>query len=258
MPRPVSCKAYSRKERVMEKVGILYVCTGRYAVFWDSFYRSCEEKFLTDVEKHYFLFTDSENLLRLETERVHTVRQEAEPWPFPTLHRFSYFLKAESALRKMDYLMFMNANLLVMQEVHAAEILPEGDEKLFVTIHPGFFDRLPRDFTYDRNPDCSACVPLEEGSSYFSGAFNGGCADDFLALARCLSQRTEADYARNVIALWHDESHLNRYMIDYPGKFRVLSPAYLYPQDWKLPFDRKIQMRDKSKWGGHSFLRSET
>ena len=242
----------------MKKVGILYVCTGRYAAFWNPFYHACEELFLPDVEKHYFIFTDNSGLLQLKDERIHPVFQEVEPWPFPTLRRFGYFLKAADVLRQMDYLMFMNANLLVQKKIGAEEILPEGDEKLFVTLHPGFFDKTPRDFTYDRNPECSACVQQGNGMYYFAGGFNGGCTENFLELAACLSQRTEADYARGVIALWHDESHLNRYMIEYPGKFRILSPAYLYPQGWKLPFEKRILVLDKNRKGGHSFLRSES
>ena len=41
----------------METVGILYICTGAYDVFWDDFYNTCEEHFV-GVEKKYFVFTD--------------------------------------------------------------------------------------------------------------------------------------------------------------------------------------------------------
>ena len=30
----------------MTKIGMLYICTGKYTVFWPGFYRSFEEKFL--------------------------------------------------------------------------------------------------------------------------------------------------------------------------------------------------------------------
>ena len=42
----------------MMKVAILYICTGRYAQFFDGFYKSAEQYLLQGVEKRYFVFTD--------------------------------------------------------------------------------------------------------------------------------------------------------------------------------------------------------
>lgn len=44
------------------KIGILYICTGKYEKFFDEFFSSFEEKFLTNHEKYYFVFTDSNRL----------------------------------------------------------------------------------------------------------------------------------------------------------------------------------------------------
>ena len=30
----------------MCKLGILYICTGKYDIFWEDFYKSCEKYFL--------------------------------------------------------------------------------------------------------------------------------------------------------------------------------------------------------------------
>jgi hypothetical protein len=38
---------------------------------------------------------------------------------------------------------------------------------------------------------------------------------------------------------------------------KILSPAYGYPEERKLPFQPKIVIRDKNKYGGHAFLRDE-
>ena len=35
-------------------IGILYICTGPYALFWEDFYKSFEENFITEYEKKYF------------------------------------------------------------------------------------------------------------------------------------------------------------------------------------------------------------
>jgi len=64
--------------------------------------------------------------------------------------------------------------------------------------------------------------------------------------------------SNDIIAVWHDESHLNKYMIDKTPV--IMTPAYGYPQDWSLPFEEKIRILDKKKSGGHEYLRglSET
>lgn len=240
----------------MKKVGILYICTGKYSLFWKNFFEQTEKLFLPKSEKHYFLFTDNKELLSLSHERVHPYEQELEPWPFPTLKRFEYFLRAKNELLQCDYLYFMNANLLIQKKVREWEFLPRKNEKLVVALHPGFYNKSNDEFPYDRNPECSACIPFGSGERYVMGALNGGRAKDFVLLMEALSASINADLQKNVIALWHDESALNRYIFDYTEKYRVLSPSYLYPEGWKLPFRNKMMLLDKSKLGGHDFLRN--
>lgn len=244
-----------RRGNKMSKVAVLYICTGRYSIFWKKFYKACEKKFLLDSEKHYFVFTDDQSILNIKDERIHPYFQEVEDWPFPTLKRFEYFLRAKDELEKFDFLVFMNANLVVKQKIYEKDILPQNDEKLFVTQHPGYFAASSQDFPYDRNPACSAYMQNGTGEYYFQGAFYGGAVTEFIKLSLIISKRTKIDYDNGVIPLWHDESQLNRYMYDYRENFRILSPAYLYPQGWKIPFEKKILILDKNKKGGHNFLR---
>ena len=42
------------------KIGILYICTGNYTVFWEDFYESFSKYFCTNSEIHYFVFSDKE------------------------------------------------------------------------------------------------------------------------------------------------------------------------------------------------------
>ena len=239
------------------KVGILYICTGKYSSFWNGFYDSCEKFFLKTAEKHYYVWTDNEEIINLgkSHDNIHVFFQEVEPWPFPTLRRYRYFVEQKQELFKMDYLIFMNSNLVVQKKIDSRDILPRDDERLFVTMSPGPFDRAPVLFSYDRNPECSAFIAEGEGKFYFAGGFNGGYSKDFIELAEVIANRTEKDYEKGIIALWHDESQLNRYMLDYDKKYRIVSPAYLFPEGSNLPFECKILILDKRKLGGHESLR---
>ena len=48
-------------------------------------------------------------------------------------------------------------------------------------------------------------------------------------MAETLRHNIDADSAENFIAVWHDESHMNRYFVDHPTL--MLSRLYAYPQD---------------------------
>ena len=217
----------------MTKIGMLYICTGKYTVFWPEFYRSFEEKFLPGCEKEYFVFTDAPAIEYEDAPRVHRIYQEAYPWPYSTLKRFSIFLTQEDALRGMDYLFFFNANLTCKKTVTAEEFLPrpEKGENLLLVQQPGFWNKKPPFYTYDRNPKSTAYIPYNCGKDYVSGGLNGGTAAAYLALCRELKKRTDEDLQNNVIARFHDESQLNRLVAEMPGKFRILPPDYCTPEE---------------------------
>ena len=235
----------------MAKVGILYICTGKYTVFWPDFYRTFREKFLPESDKTFFVFTDAPSIEGDGAPDVRRIYQKALDWPYSSLLRFKMFAGQAAALEKMDYLFFANANLVCRETVTEAEFLPRPDrgERLLVVQQPGFWDKKPIFYTYDRNPKCRAYIPYNCGRDYVSGGLNGGTAAAFLAMSRELDRRTDADLADGQMALWHDESHLNRYIAEQdPASYRLLTPAYWYPEGWDMPFAQKIAVRDKSKW----------
>lgn len=234
------------------KIAILYICTGKYDIFWEGFYQSSEQYFLPDHEKHYFVFTDSK-MIKAENERIHLIFQESVGWPYNTLLRFQFFLKAEKDLEQFDYIYFFNSNMRFLAPV-GEEVFPTEDEDgLLAVLHPGYFNKTEKDFPYERNKQSLACIKKGEGKHYFMGGFNGGKARNYLKLIKELNENIASDLSRNVIAVWHDESHLNAYLLT--KKNRILSPAYGFGEGWPLPFEPKIIVLDKTKFGGHHFLR---
>ena len=237
-------------------IGILYICTGKYNVFWKDFYESCEKYLLTKegYKKEYFVFTDALNIAYEENNLVHPVYQEALSWPYITLFRFKIFNNSKELYTNCDYLYFFNANMLCVDDI-TEEFLPSLNKKLSFLQHPGFFDKDKKDFTYERNIDSLAGVKRDEGQYYFQGALNGGNKEAYLKMSKILEENINKDLQKNLIALWHDESHLNRYAIDNANKIRILNPSY--GEGWDLPFDAKILIRDKNNFGGHNFLRNK-
>ncbi|XP_046954073.1 histo-blood group ABO system transferase 2-like [Lynx rufus] len=100
---------------------------------------------------------------------------------------------------------------------------------LFGTLHPGFYGAAREAFTYERRPQSQAHVPRDEGDFYYAGGFFGGSVAEVLRLTSVCHQATVVDRAHGIEAVWHDESHLNRYPLDHKPT-KVLSPEYLWDE----------------------------
>lgn len=238
------------------KTGILYICTGNYTIFWKGFYESAESLLLPGYDKEYFVFTDADNIEYEQQGNVHRIFQESTNWPYSTLLRFHIFLKAESLLKEMDYIFFFNANMKIVSAITSDELLPDPikEDGLTAVLHSGYFKARINQLPYERKQKKSTAY-MESGRYYFQGCLNGGTKDAYLQLIRQLKQNIQTDLDNNIIAVWHDESQLNKYMADKSPK--ILSPAYSYPEGSHLDFQPKILMLDKTKHGGHQFMRGQ-
>jgi len=243
------------------RIGILYICTGKYDIFWKDFYQSAEQYFMQDTEitRQYYVFTDNKKLFgEKKNSHIHRIVQKNLGWPDNTLKRFHMFLRIkEQLLKETDFLFFCNANLLFLKKIDK-DILPSiYGNGLVGTLHPGFYNAFCEKFTYERNPLSSAYIQPNNGHKYYAGGFLGGRTKEFLQLCEIIKHRVDEDEQNHIVAIWHDESHINRYFLENPPM--TLSPAYLYPEGWELPFDMKIMIRDKNKkeYGGHENIRKQ-
>lgn len=239
------------------RIAILYVCTGRYKVFWKDFYESSQDHFFRTSQKSYFVFSDAGKDDFAGCHDLRITYQTRLGWPFDTLMRFDFFRRKETELEDFDYIFFINANMVFLKDV-SDDILPTDDESGLVLVqHPGYFHiENPDVLPYERNAKSSAYVPFGSGKYYFMGGFNGGMSKAYIQMIRELDDAVKKDLSVGLIAKWHDESHLNRYAI---GKaVRVCDPSLGFPEGSNLPVEPRVLIRDKQKWGGHDYLRRRT
>lgn len=213
----------------MSKVGVLYICTGKYAAFWDAFYVSAKENLCIDSELIFYVFTDNKELLESKKKDVLTFYKKSEAWPMPTLMRFNTFLSVAELYDQVDYLVFCNANLIFERSIKTLEIF--GDKPYFATIHPGYVDNSAKDFPYEENKNSLAYISLP-APHYVCGGFNGGKKDEYLKMCEFLNVRIKQDLDNNFIAIWHDETHFNYFYSSHTEVFNVLSANYCHPQGW--------------------------
>lgn len=228
------------------KIAILYICTGKYNQFWDGFYKSSEKYFLKGkAEKEYFVFTDNMELCK--DKLVHLYYRECQGFPFDSLFRFDLFLSIEKEIVDFDYIYFFNANMLFVKPV-GEEFLPTSEDgNLAAVLHPLMLRRPFFCYSYERNKKSLAYIPLVRHHKYryYMGSLNGGRAKDYLRLIRTCANNTRTDYDKGIIAMVHDESHLNRYLFDH--KCKILAPAYAYPEGREMDYEPIILIRDKVK-----------
>lgn len=205
------------------QICILIIATNKYLRFAERLLADIRQYFLIAHQIHVLLFTDHAVDMP-DHVRVCPIRHE--PWPMTTLKRYHYFLQEQDFISQFDYCFYMDADMAIV-DIVGEEVL--GDR--VATLHPyqSFCPKEQR--SYDRNPQSLAYVPIgEEGEHYVAGGFNGGSAQQFLEMADVLAARIDTDLANGVMALWHDESHMNRYLIDHPPTV-ILSPAYCFAEE---------------------------
>ncbi len=218
-----------------KNVGLLIVATGKYIGFVSELLASAEQHFCTKHNVTYFIFTDGNFPTR---NNVVTIYQDRLGWPYDTLMRYSFYDTHREKLKKMDYLFATDADMLFVDTI--------GDEILsdrVATQHPGFFSRRG---TYEKRGVSTACVGPAEEKYYFAGGFNGGSRKEFLKMARVITQNIQKDLQNGIIAIWNDESHINRYFIDNTPTC-ILSPSYCYPENWDTP-QTKRQLAYPENW----------
>lgn len=193
------------------KVAILYICTGRYACFFPGFYESAERYLLPEAQKHYYVWTDDDSLAE-NLDNVTLIHKECAGFPADSLFKFELFLQVEEELEKYDYVYFLNSNSEFRRRVDE-EILPDESGLVAGVWHDSHAGKSYLRFHYERNRKSLAYVaPFGNDYVYYMGGLNGGTPEAYLCMVRTLCHNIREDYNNGIIALWHDESHINAYL----------------------------------------------
>jgi hypothetical protein len=213
------------------KVAITFIGTSKYLNFLPKYYEKIHENFLPNTEKTFLVFTDGEGEF---PDDVKVYSQEHLEWPYITLTRFEILNKAREEILKNDWLIFLDADTLVVDKVLEENFF--SDKPLFGVWHPCHnlgmppHNKLPGAF--ETNPSSLAYVDTNKESPtvYYQGCLWGGRVPEVLKMIDELQDRTNKDLEKDIVAIWHDESHLNKYFIENKDLVNTLGPEYAYPE----------------------------
>ena len=213
------------------KVAIIFIGTNKYLDFLPTYYENIEKYFLPNSEKTIFAFTDGE--LDDVPDNIKVYHQEHLEWPYITLKRFEIINKARADLDSMDWLVFLDADTRVVDTVTEEEFF--SDKPYFGVHHPCHALKMQPHTEYpgafETNTNSRAGVTEEDDTSmYYQGCLWGGRVPEVLDMIEELDGRVEEDLSNDVIALWHDESQLNKFYSEVKEDVHLLGPEYAYPE----------------------------
>ena len=217
------------------KVAITFIGTNKYLDFLPKYYENVEKYFLPNTEKTIFAFTDGE--LNDTPDNLKVYHQEHLEWPFITLKRFEIINKAREEIKKHDWLVFIDGDALPVTTITEEEFFK--DKPLFGVHHPchflGMEPHTQAPGAYDQNPNSEAYVDTSKGlpEVYYQGCFWGGKVPNVCAMIDELEARVNRDLEKNVVALWHDESQINRYFLERLDMVHTYGPEYAFPEVFK-------------------------
>jgi hypothetical protein len=248
--------------RPADKVGVIHIATGKYKKFTRRFVSSAIHGFEPSREKIFYIITDSpEEFEDIEADfgcKVKCLKIESEPWPYPTLRRFDYMARLfeQFISDAVTHVFFVNANAIFISAEPVDELRKSGKLLGFVR-HPGYL-KNQSNAPFETRVESTAYIPQSvlKGESYVQGFFFGGDASAFVELSAELRDRIETDMSHGVVAIWHDESHLNWARLNrWKDKSMLFDSGYAFPEGWKLDEPCRIFSVDKSKHFDLSFKR---
>ncbi len=214
------------------KVAIIFIGTSKYLDFLPLYWDKVEHNFLPGVEKTIFAFTDGE--VPDAPSNVRVVKETHKPWPYITLLRFETINMVRDELSEYDYLVFMDADTLVVDTITEEEFVT--DKPLFGVHHPCHYmnmsphNELPGAYEPNENSEAYFNVFEAKPEVYYQGCFWGGKIPEVFDMMDTIIARTRKDLDNDIVALWHDETHINKYFNENKDLVHTFGPEYAYPE----------------------------
>jgi hypothetical protein len=208
----------------MRYITLNLIATNSYTIFLDNIIKSAKEFFANDCSLKFIIYTNSDDIV--DDKEITIIKIDNEPWPLPTLKRFHYFLLAENEILKSDFSFYIDVDSIFTRNLNMSEIL-QFESGLIGTLHPGYIGKTG---TPERNPNSTAYIPMSINRPYFCGGFFGGDSRSFIDMSIHIRDSIDQDLRNNIMAIWHDESHLNKYfLIKEPSV--VLGDGFTEPEE---------------------------
>ena len=224
----------------ISKVAVTFWGTGSYAEYLSEWYERLEKYFISDIDKHYFVFTDAQ----LEGTPDNITLMKIPHYGFPkTFYKtFEEILKIKKLVSDYDWMVSIDADLYAQQEINYEEFFDDS-KKYFGVHHPCHFtgmaphNKSPGSF--DRNPRSNAYVgdDIIDMDIYWQGCLWGGKISHVFDMMSRIDKWTKEDILKDSVGQYYEESYLNKFFLIHRKDVHTLRSDYAYPEMFKQHCD---------------------
>ncbi|CAM9815087.1 unnamed protein product [Bubo scandiacus] len=230
---------YMQKKLV---TGVVTFAVKKYVQFIEGFMSSANKYFLAGHQVIFYLFTDNpeqiphiqmapENHLFVIPVQNHSRWQDISTSRMDIISRY---IRSQFQY-EVHYLYSIDIDVQLFEHI-GVEII----DALVGTISSWQYTARRESKSYETRTESQAAIPKGEGDFYYTASFYGGSVAEVYKLTRTCFKGVMKDRENGIEARWHDESHLNKYLL-YHKPTRLLSPEYYWDEELGRP--RIIQVK---------------
>jgi hypothetical protein len=193
-------------------LGFLIIATGNYYKYLPNLIKSIEKFFPSNLEKKYYIFSNHKLDIKF-IKNYQTFYFKHQGFPSSTLLRFRVFDQIKDILSKeTERLFYIDADSLFVRP--PIDELFDKNIDIFGFEHGENIVRDKNNLPYERSPSSLACVNYGDERKYIIGGFYGGNTKRMIEVFSLLNNNVDKDLQNNIIAKFHDESHMNNYFVN--------------------------------------------
>lgn len=241
------------------------IATNGYLEYWKAMVQSADCVTEKQDRVKFFVFTEDVEAVEGFKQKLTNVEVSAFEippygWPEATLLRYKVF-HSYSDFLDTDLLVYLDADMLIKSNPWKRIKNNLLENSICLVEHPGYSRptglskiilyffypvTLLKDIMYkvkygglgrwEENCSSEAYVEKDRREKYFCGGIWFGTRNAISDLVERLASAVQADQERNITAIWHDESHLNRWATENTHGVETSELCYneKYPQLKKL------------------------
>ena len=245
----------------LDPITVLNIATNVYFDYWKELILSADAFTSSEEKVSFWLFTDRVDEAHLFAKKIKNLNMRifeipSYGWPEATILRYQILYSRISGNRS-DIFVYLDADMLLEKNPwkvirdnlnntdiclveHPGYWRPHGKKRLEMYLkHPQLFlSDLKSNVKYgalgqwENRERPSAFGPRAKRETYYCGGIWFGRMNQIKELMSQLSSNVVADQEKGIMAVWHDESHLNSWAVNnlHGNESPILCFDTTYPQ----------------------------